>query len=236
MKEEYYWDEIQGVGKLYTDIELVVGFEPVLFVCTTENNSKYLVMTYDSCNGVYVLIKINNKELLNMLENKITMEKTFRNGTSILKTYIDDSGNMQYEAFNPSEFDENLLPRKNEFFDLKSKYILKYIEKLKREEAIALYIPYMSDLRKELLICNPTVMRDTNSNTSYFVISESISKNKRLYGLTTPKYMVTSFPLVKKEFIVSSLQYKNVESHNQKRKDILKKCVPFEQLPSQNFV
>ena len=34
MGEEYYWDEIQGIGKLYVDIELVVGFEPVLFVCT----------------------------------------------------------------------------------------------------------------------------------------------------------------------------------------------------------
>lgn len=136
MREEYFWNEIKGIGKLYTDIELVVGFEPVLFVCTVENdaNNKYLMMTYDSCNGIYVIRKIDNKELLDMLENRVTMEETFRNGESIIKTYISDTDDMLYETFKSTEFDANLLPRKGEFLDLDSRHILSYIKKLKRED------------------------------------------------------------------------------------------------------
>lgn len=121
-----------------------MGFEPVLFVCIVENdtNSKYLMMTYDSCNGIYDIRKIDNKELLDMLENRVTMEETFRNGTSIMKTYIDASDDMLYETFKPAEFDTNLLPRKGEFFDLKSRHILSYIKQLQQEEVRSRYNMY----------------------------------------------------------------------------------------------
>ena len=35
---EEYWDEIRGIGKLYVEEELVVGIEPVLFVCIDDKN------------------------------------------------------------------------------------------------------------------------------------------------------------------------------------------------------
>lgn len=132
VKTNRYWTEINGIGKLYIEIELVVGYEPVLFVCTVNEkpNEKYLVMTYDSYNGVYVMRKIDNSELLDMLMNKVTIEETFRNGNVILKTFIGDSGILEYESFAPLEFDKNLLPRKGEFFELESRHILSYIDSL----------------------------------------------------------------------------------------------------------
>ena len=51
---EEYWDEIRGIGKLYVEEELVVGIESVLFVCIDDKNNRYLVMTYDSYNGIYI--------------------------------------------------------------------------------------------------------------------------------------------------------------------------------------
>ena len=35
-------------------------------------------MTYDSYNGIYIYVKIESDELLDMLENRNTMERTFR--------------------------------------------------------------------------------------------------------------------------------------------------------------
>ena len=53
---EEYWDEIRGIGKLYVEEDLVVGIESVLFVCIDDKNNRYLVMTYDSYNGIYIYI------------------------------------------------------------------------------------------------------------------------------------------------------------------------------------
>lgn len=134
MKELYFWDEINGIGKLYAEIELIVGLEPVLFVCVLgeDKKEKYLIMTYDSYEGVFIMRKIEDDELLDMLQNKVTMEQTFRNGGDIFKTYIDDAGIMQCERHIACDFDGNLLPKKGEYFELHSRHILSYIEELKK--------------------------------------------------------------------------------------------------------
>jgi len=208
MGEEYYWDEIQGIGKLYVDIELVVGFEPVLFVCTVEGdiNKKYLVMTYDSCNGIYILRKIDNKELLDMLENRVTMEKTFRNSDFILKTYIDMSDNLQFETFEGLTFDGKFLPKKNEFFELKSRHILKYIEKIKREEknmqSKSCKLGLMSVLYTPQKICNldynyPEVMimpDDCENSIKRELLNLGYSINS--YPLEIENYEEISFPKI----------------------------------------
>lgn len=82
MKELEFWNEIEGIGDLNIEMELLVGLEPVLFVCVLDDNprEKYLVMTYNSAKTTYVMRKITDKELLNMLDKKITMEEVFRNG------------------------------------------------------------------------------------------------------------------------------------------------------------
>lgn len=227
MREEYYWDEIQGIGKLYTDIELVVGFEPVLFVCTVEDdvNNKYLVMTYDSYGGVYILRKINNKELLDMLENRVTMEETFRNGTSILKTYIDDSDNMQYEMFVPTEFDGCFLPRKNEFLELKSRHILSYIERIKKEEKSKAYVSYRSDLKRILVVYMLNEICDTGSSASRVITISNSPKNGIQWGLSNPGYVVGSFTLSKNECVVSNLSKMNFENYNMNNLVLGRECL-----------
>lgn len=223
MGEEYYWDEIKGIGKLYTDIELVVGFEPVLFVCTVENdtNNKYLMMTYDSCNGIYVIRKIDNKELLDMLENKVTMEETFRNGTSIIKTYIDDSDDMLYEIFESTEFDANLLPRKGEFLDLKSRHILSYIEKLKQEVARSRYNMYNSITKCSSLVYN--FQQINNQNTSivcFFEVSSNLlakPKNETRWDISNSQFTVNQYSLNKNQWIGTNTLRANFEGYEDYR-------------------
>lgn len=71
-----------------------MGIEPVLLVCIDDKNNRYLVMTYDSYNGIYIYRKIESDELLDMLENRNTMERTFRLGKRIYKTFIEENSNI----------------------------------------------------------------------------------------------------------------------------------------------
>lgn len=63
--------DLKVIGKLNKEIDLVVGNEPVLFVCSLEERpeEKYLVMTYNLFKGKYVIREITHQELLLMLEN-----------------------------------------------------------------------------------------------------------------------------------------------------------------------
>ncbi len=134
MKELEYWEEIQDIGVLNMEMELVVGVEPVLFVCSLEGNPerKYLVMTYNSLKGKYVIREINNKEILLMLDNEITMEQTFRNGTEIILTYLED-GLLKMQSYRSCDFDEAMLPKKGAYYNIHSRYILNYKKELKTQ-------------------------------------------------------------------------------------------------------
>ena len=135
-----YWDEIEGIGKLYIEKELVVGLEPVLFVCVDDKKNRYLIMTYDSDEGIYVYRRINKDELLDMLENRVTMEQTFRRGERIYKTFISENNDsLGARGYNADEFPGDMLPDKGENYEIDSEYIQRYIRslrtyKVKREE------------------------------------------------------------------------------------------------------
>lgn len=132
MREMEYWNEIEGIGILNIEMELLVGLEPVLFVCVLEDNpnEKYLVMTYNSTKSTYVMRKINDVELLCMLDKRVSMEETFRNGKEILMTYEQDDC-IYVERFNPREFSEDMLPKKGATYNIHSQYILDYKEELR---------------------------------------------------------------------------------------------------------
>ncbi len=135
MEDLEFWDEVEGIGKLNMEMELVVAEEPILFVCSLEDNpeKKYLIMTYNSFKGKYVIREINNQELLLMLENEVTMEQTFRNGKEIIVTYLKD-GMLHAQTCSSSDFSESMLPKKGAYYNIHSKYILDYIDTLKEKK------------------------------------------------------------------------------------------------------
>lgn len=128
---EQYWDEIEGIGKLYLEEELVVGIEPVLVVCMDEMKNRYLIMTYDSYEGIYVYSKIEKTELLDMLENRVTMEETFRRGDKIYMTSAEEDGTLKSVGYPAADFAGEKLPDVGEYYEIDSSYIQKYIKALR---------------------------------------------------------------------------------------------------------
>ena len=135
------WGKVTGIGELFLDEELVVGVETILFTCADSENNRYLFMTYDSYEGRYVFVKINDQRLINMLEGEIAIEKVFRQSGSIYLTSYRD-GVFEVESIKSSEFDKDMLPDKDVFYTIKSDYILRYIERLRNNTFIDLnYLP-----------------------------------------------------------------------------------------------
>lgn len=126
-----YWDEIEGIGKMYMENELVVGVETVFFVCINDEG-RWLFMTYDSAEGDYVFCKIRENTLVQMLNNEITMEEAYRKAKYIGETFIDEEGKMRFNRYETGSFSGERLPDKGAYYDIKSEYINQYICELQR--------------------------------------------------------------------------------------------------------
>lgn len=131
MMVKEYWDEIKGIGKMYMEIELVVGVETVLFVCINDEG-RWLFMTYDSAEGDYVFCRIEESTLIRMLNNEITMEEAYRRSGYIGETFIDEEGRMRFYKYASDSFSGGKLPSKGAYYDIRSEYINEYICKLQR--------------------------------------------------------------------------------------------------------
>lgn len=127
------WNKIEEIGSLYKEIDLVIGTEPVLFVCKKyRTKERYLVMAYNSYERIYIIAPINNKVLLNMLSNQITMEQAFRKCDTILTTQK-GSKSLIIEKHDSSSFQGNMLPKVDEYYELDYEYIRRYRDKLESE-------------------------------------------------------------------------------------------------------
>lgn len=133
--EMEFWEEVEKIGKLYVEEELVVGIEPVLQVCVDQQKyNRYLVMTYDSGEGEFVLCRIEPKALLDMLENRKTMEETFRSAGRIYMTSALTDELLQAVSYEADKFPADRLPDKGAYYDISSEYIKRYVEKLKNSQ------------------------------------------------------------------------------------------------------
>ena len=122
---------INGLGSFSLEKELV--YDLLLFTCKN-NNTKYLVTAYNYDLDNYILCKIENKTLLDMLTQKITMEQAFRKSDKIYETYIEDnSDTIYYKEYKSSEFDARKLPNVGAYYKVASQYILDYINFIKEE-------------------------------------------------------------------------------------------------------
>lgn len=127
------WYRLNKVGQLYKEIDLVYGNEPVLFVCKDSFGQRYLFMTYDSVAMEYVFAPVTSHQLLDMLENRVTMEQTFRNCREIDTTEEAD-GIITVKRHSSPDFSKDMLPDAGEFFELDSDEISSYITSLKSEK------------------------------------------------------------------------------------------------------
>lgn len=131
------WGKVDNIGDLYLEKELVTGFEPVLFTCRTDSKERFLVISYNSNDGIFVLCHVTNSNLISMLKNEITMEECYRKSNIIYQTYYDEEADiLRVNSFDSKVFPKEKLPEKGAYFSIKSKYIEKYIQSLKNESFV----------------------------------------------------------------------------------------------------
>ena len=125
--------ETDEFGALYIEQELVVGIEPVLFVCKNSDGARFLFMTYDSFSCDYVFCRADEKGLIDMLRNNVTIENVYRLSEFIYETsYSDES--VLLKKFSAETFPADKLPLKDEFYELESEEINQYISILSKEQ------------------------------------------------------------------------------------------------------
>ena len=77
------WIRIKEVGQLFLE-KILVSFDiPILFVCVDYENRKYLCLNIDDESGKSVIVATDNKYLISMLTNKISMDSVFRNSIDV---------------------------------------------------------------------------------------------------------------------------------------------------------
>lgn len=194
MKREF-WDEIKEIGKLYVEEELVVGIEPVLQVCVDEPGyNRYLVMTYDSGKGKYVLCRIDSRVLVDMLENKRTMEETFRAAGRIYMTHALTDDLLQAAAYEADEFPADMLPDKGAYYDISSEYVQRYVERLKNSQDIVKIVidkcKTIQEIRMSLSASGPKsgIRNDSKFFMGKEYKADHIDMDNNRYSIDSSKY------------------------------------------------
>lgn len=116
---------------LYLDMNIVTFDIPLLFTCFDDDNQKYLVLCCDSQKLRYLVVKINNAVLKNMLLSKITMKDSLKQADRIWEIISQDE--IKDDIINEkviSEISDDDLPQEGTYLKYINKDISNYIEKL----------------------------------------------------------------------------------------------------------
>lgn len=149
------WYKFEKIGSLWKEIDLVVGNEPILFICINRHGERFLTMTYDSLDMVYVISPITVKTLVDMLTNKITMEQAFRSGHSIYISSDSTNDVLFAKRYDSREFPSDKLPDRGEYFELDFEYIQNYIKSIsdKTGEEYEIEVE-LYDAYEDTLVCH----------------------------------------------------------------------------------
>lgn len=130
------WIKIKETGQLYLE-KIIVSFDiPILFVCNDFENRKYLCLNVDEETGCTVIAETDNRTLISMLKNQITMESVFRNSSEnkiIIAEYNCEKDEIVSIVQEAKKIDANLLPEKEAFLELSNEVISEYLLFLKKQ-------------------------------------------------------------------------------------------------------
>lgn len=174
------WYSAKETGKLYIEQVLVHGDEPVLFVCINDNGQRYLCMAYEPQMLRFVMIKITADELLNMLENRVSMEKTFRSADLIFTTdeneKMDSDVDLLITANNPATFPSDHLPEPDAYYNLSFDWVNDYIALLKNEQTdseLEITIPYTQPNNRSIVDNFEIVYKAARLRSTYESVVEA---------------------------------------------------------------
>lgn len=186
------WIRLKETGQLYLE-KILVSFDiPILFVCVNYEKRRYLCLNIDEETGKSVIVATDNKRMIAMLKNQVTMESVFRNSSEqkvIIAEYDFDSGEVISYSKDAKTVSADILPKKNEYFELTNKEIQDYITFLEKQtirvqnesfsEGMSFFIPRSANVSNytiENLIaqtCARTIIAETKKKCSYDVKREN---------------------------------------------------------------
>ena len=115
------WIKIKETGQLYLE-KVIVSFDiPILFVCNDFENRKYLCLNIDDEIGTTIIAETDNKMLLNMLQDKVTMEYVFRNALNdriMVAEYDSINKKIISKVENANIFNKNKIDKTREKLDI----------------------------------------------------------------------------------------------------------------------
>lgn len=121
--------------EIYLEIVLIEFQIPLLFICRDNEGERYSVLCIDSDleNLKYILIKSNIIDIIELLNQNITLEKFFRKGEN--NTYwevsaSEDPYNDKVEKKDLNIISDEKLPDRGIYFDIESDEICDYILEL----------------------------------------------------------------------------------------------------------
>lgn len=130
------WIRLKEVGQLYLEKVLVTFDIPILFVCVDYENRKYLCLNIDDESGKSVIVATDNKHLIDMLKNKISMDSVFRNainGKAIIVDYDSENDKIITLTKDAKKISGDMLPEKDAYFEFTNKSIEEYISYLDKQ-------------------------------------------------------------------------------------------------------
>ena len=120
---------------LYTDEELIEFNIPIFFICQDKNNQKYAVLCVDSEQLIYIVGKVEIKEILLMLNSRITLREFFMNISEKWRILAGEDY-MSDELERIEELCEEELPVEGAYFELSNSKIENYKKRLNKEKGL----------------------------------------------------------------------------------------------------
>lgn len=141
MKIEEIFRKIPGFKRIDLDTILFESKYPILFTCKNDEEI-YLFICYfvDSEKIKWIGTKTTYENLINLLENKITIRNAFLNETNI-KIMIEYNGNeVKYKFENVDKIPDKILPIEGEYMDSEEDEYIEEINEFKKRNKNIEYV------------------------------------------------------------------------------------------------
>ena len=140
MQVKKEWYKTDTVGQLFLDIVFIESAFPILLACCDKTyDNKYLVETLDPMDGRYLIVPVTTADILNMLENRVSLEQTFRRQNTAYLSCFDDDYNLCLTQIEGSEILAEDLPEPEVYFEFSNQKIQEYIKTLENELSDRVY-------------------------------------------------------------------------------------------------
>lgn len=166
-----FFNNIPNIGDLFINkVLLEFESEPVIFVCNDTYNNFFLCICDDFIDAErsWIAIEISVVDLLNILNDKITLLSTFKESKNktIIIDYYPDQRTYDYHLMNFSDIDETELPCEDQYLDEKGSFD-DYIEYL-RSYIISYDTQYDSNFLDSIFI----KVKENNQENLFFIGKE----------------------------------------------------------------